>query len=249
MIIRTETYGGKKLLILIITLCTPIFLIAQSNHPFLLNERLQYDAKFGFLNLGSMELEITDTNTIDGTLCYTISSRLNSNPDLNFVFSLNDTINVFTTINELLPVYYEKRVHEGKYINYHKIHFYHDSLYVKVNDTVKVTITEPSRDLLSFWYLLRRIALIEGDTIRIALFEGKEQHIIECIVRKKEIVKTPLGKFSAIRVTPQTKGKGVFGPSGSMDIWYTDDSKRFPAQIKTNLKFGTVTFKLTGVSY
>lgn len=196
-----------------------------------------------------MELEIIDTNTIDRRLYYTISSHLNSNPDLNVIFSLNDTIKVFTTVNELLPLSYEKRVHEGKYINYHKLLFEHDSLFVKVNDTLKVPITEPSRDMLSFWYYLRRITLIEGDTIKITLFEGKEQHTIECVVGKKEIVKTPLGKFSAIRITPRTRGKGIFGASGSMDIWYSDDNNRFPVQIKTRLKFGTVTFKLTEVGY
>ncbi len=237
------------MLILILTTHLINFLICQPVNLFSPGERLQYDAKFGFINLGSMVLEIVDTVTIDRSLCYTISSRLNSNPALNFIFSLNDTISVFTTVNELLPVSYEKRTHEGKYTEYQKLHFFHDSLFVRVNDSVKMAITEPVRDLLSFWYCLRRMSLIEDDTIKLAIFDGKQQHTIECIVGKIEVVKTPLGKFSAIRVTPKTKGKGVFGSGGSMDIWYTDDNNRFPVQIRTKLKFGTVTFKIAGVNH
>ncbi|MGQ9534379.1 MAG: DUF3108 domain-containing protein [bacterium] len=243
-----KRYVKKMLLILLSVLCLPSFLVSQTKNLFSPGEMLRYEAKFGFIDLGSMVLEIIDTVRIEGRLCYAISSRLNSNPDLNFIFSLNDTINVFTTINEFLPVAYEKRTHEGKYKNYQKLQFDNDSFYVKINDSTKVTLTEPSRDLISFWYYLRMIKLIEGDTIKVAIFEGKQQHTIECAIREKEIVKTSLGKFSAIRVTPQTRGKGVFGPGGSMDIWYSDDNNRFPVQIKTKLKFGIVTFRLTGVN-
>ncbi len=212
-------------------------------------ERLEYEAKFGFINLGNMVLEISDTMALGDKEYYLISSRLNSNPDLNFIFSLNDTIEVITTIEDLLPLRYEKRLHEGKYVKYEKMEFFQESLFVTINDSLSIENTEPTRDLLSFWYYLRRVPLTENDTLLLAIFEAKQQHRIECLVGKKEVIKTPLGKFATIKVTPQTKGKGVFGASGSMDIWYSNDENRYPVQIKTKLKFGTVVFKLKGVSY
>jgi len=231
-------------------LTLPLNLLPSENLKiFPVGEKLEYEGKFGFINLGNMVLEIVDTATIAEGTYYVIVSCLNSNPDLNYLFSLNDTIKVYTMINSLTPVFYEKKIHEGKYSNYQRLKFNQDSFYVILNDSSKINLTQPVMDLLSFWYYLRRIPLIENDTIVLYIFEARQQHRIECIVGKKEIIKTPLGKFSTIRVTPKTPGKGVFGAGGSMDIWYTLDENRFPVQIKTKLKFGTVLFKLKGVSY
>jgi hypothetical protein len=227
----------------------PICFAAQPLHHFPIGERLEYEAKFGFINLGNMVLEITDTITHQERLCYAISSRLNSSSDLHFIFSLSDTINVLTMVNGLLPISYEKRIHEGKYSNYHKLDFNQDSLFVMVNDSLRIEVNKPVMDLISFWYYLRCVPLIEDDTINLLIFEAKQEHWIKCIVGKKQVIKTPLGKLSTIRVTPQTKGKGVFGSSGTMDIWYTADENRLPVQIKTKLKFGTVVFKLKEVKY
>jgi hypothetical protein len=48
-------------------------------------------------------------------------------------------------------------------------------------------------------------------------------------------------------VEPGTKDKGLFGPQGKMEIWYSDDEMSYPVQIKTRMKFGSITFKLMGV--
>jgi len=45
-------------------------------------ERLEYEAKWAFLSLGTMTLEIIDTVDYDGFNCYHISSLLASNPRL-----------------------------------------------------------------------------------------------------------------------------------------------------------------------
>lgn len=226
--------------------CLPIFLLSYS---FPTGEKLKYTARFGFLSLGRMTLEIVDTTNIDGKGCYKITSILNSNPDLSFIFSLNDTIIVYTTIDSLLPIVYKKMVHEGRYHSYQHLIFNQDSLWVTLNDTLKIELTEQTRDLLSFWYYLRKIPLNISDTINLFIYETDKNHKIECVVVNKETIKTPLGKFSAIRVTPKTRGKGVFGSSGKMEIWFSDDKNRFPLQIKTRLKFGTVLFQLKGVEY
>jgi hypothetical protein len=215
---------------------------------FTVGERLEYAAKFGFLNLGTMVLEVTDTATIADRPCYRITSLLNSNPDLGFLFALNDTIEVSTTADMLLPVIYDKRVHEGKYAKRTTLRFDQDSLYVHYSDTLRYAIPPGTRDLLSFWYYLRRIPLVVGDTLDLIIHETKENHTIKCHVRRKDTLKTTLGKMLTVLVVPQTKGKGVFGTTGSMEIWYSDDEKRYPVQIKTRMKFGTATFKLKGVS-
>ncbi len=212
-------------------------------------ERLEYEAKWSFLTLGTMTLEIIDTVDYDGFHCYHISSLLTSNPRLSFLFTLNDTIEVYTRTDDLLPLYYEEMINEGKYKSRSRLTFNHDSLVVNYDDTLFLELLENSRDLLSFWYYLRTIALEVGDTIPVNIHKSQENHEILCYVVEEKVVKTPLGEFNAVLVTPQTQGKGIFGSGGGMDIWYSRDEYRYPVLIKAKIKKGSIQFKLKGVRH
>jgi len=221
----------------------PLFFMICFN----VGEQLEYSAKYGFLNIGTMTLEIVDTMTYQTKRCYRIVSKLKSSSSLGFIFTLNDTVEVYTTEDSLLPVYYEENLNEGKYHSRSRLAFNQESLFVVYDDTLRLAIKECSRDLLSFWYYLRTIPLVENDTFKLNVHKSKETHEIECFVYKKEKIKTNLGEFQAIRVAPQAQGKGIFGKKGSMEIWYADDSTRYPLQIKTRFKYGSIVFKLKNV--
>jgi hypothetical protein len=216
---------------------------------FAVGEKLNYIGKFSFLNLGTMTLEIQDTLTFSGYPCYHLSSTVMSNPGLQLLFSLNDTIDVYTRTHDFLPLLYEERIHEGSYYNHTRLSFDHDNLRVRYDDTLSYVLAEQSRDLVSFWYFLRTIALHVGDTVRVNIHKSKENYEILCPVRTVEKVVTPLGEFMAILVSPQTEGKGIFGVGGSMDIWYSADEMRYPVQIRAKMKVGSVLFKLREVRY
>ncbi len=210
-------------------------------------EKLEYEAKWSFLTLGTMTLEIIDTTDYNGYRCYHISSLLISNPSLDFLFTLHDTIEVYTRTDDLLPLYYREMINEGKYKNRSESVFDHESLCVTYDETLTVKLLENSRDLLSFWYYLRTIDLEVGDTIPVNIHKSQENHEIKCLVVEETSVKTPLGEFNTILVAPQTQGKGIFGSGGGMDIWYSLDQNRYPVLIKAKIKSGSILFKLKGV--
>jgi len=214
---------------------------------FTVGEKLNYVARFSFITLGSMTLEIKDTLSYDSTACYHFRSVINSSPGLSFLFSLNDTIDVYAETTGLLPLFYEEKLNESKYHHRSKLVFNHDSLFVVYDDSLIFEIAAQTRDLLSFWYYLRTIPLKIGDTIVVRIHKSMENHEILCPVVKKETIKTPGGEFNTILVSPQTTGKGVFGSKGSMDIWYSDDEKRYPVQIRAKMKIGSILFKLKEV--
>ncbi len=214
---------------------------------FSVGEKLNYVAKFSFLTLGSMTLEIKDTLMYDDAECYHLFSTITSNPTLKFLFSLNDTMEVYTRKEDLLPLFYEERIHEGGYSNHARLSFDHKSQSVVYNDSTEYDLLERSRDLISFWYYLRTIALDVGDTILVNIHESEKNYEIACYVEKKERIKSPLGEFNTILVSPQTEGKGIFGSGGGMSIWYSDDDMRYPVQIKVKMKIGSAIFKLREV--
>ena len=64
-------------------------------------------------------------------------------------------------------------------------------------------------------------------------------------VEGKEEIKTTLGTFKTVRVEP-TADAGVVKNRGNIWIWYTDDDRHLPVQMRARLFWGTITFRLTG---
>ncbi len=213
-----------------------------------IGERLEYDAKFSFINIGTMTLEVKDTLRYNDVLCYDIISILKSASGLRWLFSIDDTLEVYTSCDDLIPYFCRERINESGYLRVNDLFFDHDSNYVSYDGSERIAIEDGTRDLLSFWYYLRSIPMEEGDKISIDVHSSKENHKIECFVRERERVKTKAGEYEAIRVEPQTEGKGIFGAGGGMEIWYSEPD-RLPVQIRASMKVGSVLFRLKGVSY
>jgi hypothetical protein len=210
-------------------------------------ERLVYSAKYEFLTIGRMILEVRDTLTYQDRKCYRIVSILNSNPKLGFLFNLNDTIETIATQDSLLPLASDEKIHEGKYVSHNRIAFDQPEQLVVYGDTQTISTLPATRDLLSFWYWLRMVPLAEGMPIKINIHKSRKNYAIECRIANGGRIRTDLGDFNTIMVSPQTKDKGIFGAQGGMTIWYADDSTRYPVQIKTAMKYGKILFKLQGV--
>jgi hypothetical protein len=65
-------------------------------------------------------------------------------------------------------------------------------------------------------------------------------------VEGREEIKTSLGTFKTLRVQP-TADAGVVKNRGNIWIWYTDDERHLPVQMRARLFWGTITFRLTGM--
>jgi hypothetical protein len=63
-------------------------------------------------------------------------------------------------------------------------------------------------------------------------------------VEGKEEIKTPVGTFKTVRVQP-TADAGVVKNRGNIWIWYTDDDRHLPVQMRARLFWGTITFRLS----
>jgi hypothetical protein len=213
---------------------------------FPVGERLEYEARFSFLNLGTMTLEVSDTLTYEGQLCYSISSILTSTRSLRFLFSIDDTIDVYTSHDELLPLLFRERINESGYHRASNLYFDREKLIVSYDNSLRFDIFDDTRDVVSFWYYLRSIPLEIGDTIRISVHSARENQEIICFVKNGEKVKTKAGEYNTILVESQTEGKGIFGSKGGMEIWFSEKD-RLPVQIRASMKFGSVLFKLREV--
>ena len=99
-------------------------------------------------------------------------------------------------------------------------------------------------DVLSGIFYVATQPLEIGHDLHFPLADGGKVVAVTMKVEAKETVITPAGTFSALRVQP-TADAGVVKNRGSILIWYSDDSRHLPVQVRARLFWGTITMRLT----
>lgn len=99
-------------------------------------------------------------------------------------------------------------------------------------------------DVLSAIFYVGSQSLQVGHDLHFPLADGGHVVPVTVKVEARESVVTPAGTFSAIRVQP-TAAAGVVKNRGDIWIWYTDDARHLPVQVRAHLFWGTITMRLT----
>jgi hypothetical protein len=95
-----------------------------------------------------------------------------------------------------------------------------------------------------FYAASQRLAV--GQDVRFPLADAMRTVTVTMKVEAREEIKTPAGTFQTIRVQP-TAEEGIVKNRGNIWIWYTDDTRHMPVQIRARLFWGTITFHLQSV--
>jgi hypothetical protein len=98
-------------------------------------------------------------------------------------------------------------------------------------------------DVVSGIFYVGAQKLVVGDAYIFPLNDGNKTLDVIVRVESKEQVKVPAGVFNTIRVAPQASS-GVLKERGRVWIWYSDDARHIPVQMRARMLWGTLTFKL-----
>jgi len=98
-------------------------------------------------------------------------------------------------------------------------------------------------DVLSGVYYIASQPLLPNTSLVFPLNDGGKTVSVKVNMQAREEVKVPAGTFKTIRVQP-TAESGVVKNRGEMWIWFTDDARHIPVQVKAKMFFGTLTLKL-----
>jgi hypothetical protein len=101
-------------------------------------------------------------------------------------------------------------------------------------------------DSLSAIFYAASQRLVVGQDVSFPLADAMRTVTVTMKVEAKEEIKTPAGTFQTVRVEP-TAEEGVVKNRGNIWIWYTDDVRHMPVQIRARLFWGTITFHLQSV--
>lgn len=100
-------------------------------------------------------------------------------------------------------------------------------------------------DLLTGMFYVASQPMVPGKSFVIPVVDAQKTVPVTMRVESREEIKTTLGVFKTVRVQP-TADAGVVKNRGNIWIWYTDDERHLPVQMRARLFWGTITFRLTG---
>lgn len=109
---------------------------------------------------------------------------------------------------------------------------------------VEVPISGCLTDLLTGVFYASSQPIAIGHNFVMPVVDAMRTIPVTMKVEGREQIKTPLGTFNTIRVQP-TADAGVVKNRGNIWIWYTDDDRHLPVQMRARLFWGTITFRLT----
>jgi hypothetical protein len=109
----------------------------------------------------------------------------------------------------------------------------------------KIPVTRQTLDPLSSIYYIRKLDLSPGKKHVVTILADEKVYRPEIQVVKRETINVPAGRFRTVLVEPKmTKGSIFRDDDSRLFIWYTDDERRIPVRIRSELAVGSITAAL-----
>jgi uncharacterized protein DUF3108 len=104
-----------------------------------------------------------------------------------------------------------------------------------------------AHDVLSSFYHLRMRDLAPGMSFDIENHVDRKNYPVRFNVERRERVKVPAGEFDCLVVQPVLRTPQLFQHKGKIWIWLTDDERKIPVQMKSELVVGAFSIVLTEI--
>jgi len=101
-------------------------------------------------------------------------------------------------------------------------------------------------DLLTGVFYASSQTMVVGQNFQMPVSDPLKTVIVTMKVEGREELKLPAGTFKTVRVQP-TADAGVVKNRGQIWIWYTDDDRHLPVQMRARSFWGTITFRLSSL--
>ncbi|MEO8380386.1 MAG: DUF3108 domain-containing protein [Acidobacteriota bacterium] len=233
-----------KLLLAVIFAASALAAPSPVEQRFLEGETLDYNLTWLKVTGGTARMTISPIE--DGSR-YRITSVAHSSPGFSRFFRVRDEIETTVARSDFSTLRYVKRLDEdGDKIEETTV--IEDGIATRTRKKVKkIHVQRPILDPISVIDYLRTVDLTPGKKHDLVLIADGKVYTVHALAVRLEKVETPLGVFECIRVEPRMVNGGVERQE-RLFIWYTNDDRKLPVRIRTEVKVGAITATLRGVT-
>ena len=221
--------------------------LAFSSSNMKIGEKLKYSAYFGGVPAAEASLEIIGKEKLNGTSTYHVRFSARSKGIINYLFPINDKIDLWLTEDSLLTVKESLRIREGNYKKSQEMILNHSKNFVVLNsDTLTIPGNTHSPYALFYFFRIKEFSQVELDTLHTT--NGKRITDLKVEIERDVKVNVPAGSFTCTKISPMKLDEKEFKNRSQMSILFSNDEKRYPVKIWLTMKYGSLVLELNKIT-
>jgi len=222
--------------------------------PFHVGEKLTYQIFWGPFVVGRATLEVAGIEKVDGNDCYHLIAKAKTTGLAEWLFPVDSTAESWLDCRSLFTRQYRQNRSEGKHKVSDETHYDYERQDAITTNLVKdrqkhFPLEHPVQDVVSSLYFVRAQKLMLDAQKTFTVNAANTNYVVTIRPdERKEIWVHPLGDVSALRIEPTPTLRIVSSNKGRMWIWVSDDARRLPLLLNSELKFGNARLVLFSIA-
>lgn len=229
-----------------------------SNIPFRDGESLTFTATWTGISVGDATMSVDTNGTFEGKPAIHLKAKASSGRAFSLFFSIRDAGESWVDPEGLYSLGFVSDQKEGSIEDYQKwVMDYDRNIATRhrarrkdggavKNSTKEYALSKTHvQDAFSMTYFFRAFPIKKGSKLESDVFVSKKVWNLTVEVVGEEKVKVPAGTFDCLKVKPEVSLDGEKQNKGQMVIWVTNDDRKMPVKIQSDLPLGKVNAVLT----
>ena len=213
--------------------------------PFAVGEELVFHATFGVLPAGTARMRVDGIDTVRGRAAYHVVFAIDGGIPL---FRVHDRYESWIDVESLSSLRHRQEISEGRYKRSTTYEIYPERAEFRKNDeALQASVSNPLDDG-SFIYAVRAAGIRVGETQSDNRYFRPDRNPVVLTGLREESVTVGAGTFVTTVVRPTIKSGGIFAEDGEAQVWFTNDERRLPVQVKTKFAKFSLTLALQSVT-
>ena len=203
--------------------------------PFGPGEHLEYKVKVGIFNAGDGYMSVLGIDEHEGNPVYRVNLGIVGGIGPARV---NDMYHTWFDVTTLQTWRYIRDIDEVGYQSYRHWEFYPDIMrWERIDfDRGGDLGSALPLDEISFIYYIRTLPLEVGKTYTLNRYFKEDGNPVKVTVLRRDQRETEGVLYNTIVVSPEIQSDGLFGQGGKGEIHFTDDERRLPVYVKSDIQ-------------
>ena len=221
--------------------------LAFSSSSMKIGEKLNYSAYFSGVPAAEASLEIIGKEKLNGTNTYHVRFSARSKGIINYLFPINDRIDLWLSEDSFLTVKESLRIREGDYKKSQEMILNHNKNFLVLDsDTLTIPGNTHSPYALFYFFRMKDYNQVVLDTLHTT--NGKKTTALKVEIERDVKVNVPAGSFNCNKVTPMKLNDKEFKNRSQMSILFSNDENRYPVKIWLAIKYGSLVLELDNIT-